>query len=63
MVLKLNPYHFGAASGLARSYMKIKKPRAALKAYRVAYRIHPGLEDVGEAIRFLENVLGEEGKK
>jgi tetratricopeptide (TPR) repeat protein len=62
-VLKLNPLHFGAASGLARSYMKVKKPRAALKAYRAAYRINPGMEDVGEAIRFLENVLGEEGKK
>jgi tetratricopeptide (TPR) repeat protein len=62
-VLKLNPYHFGAAGGLARSYMKVKKPRAALKAYRTAYRINPSLEDVGDAIRFLENALGEEGKR
>jgi tetratricopeptide (TPR) repeat protein len=62
-VLKLNPYHFGAASGMARSYMNLKKPRAALKAYRHAYRINPGMEDVSEAIRVLEKVLGEEGKR
>ncbi len=62
-VLKLNPFHFGAASGLAHAYMKIKKPKAALKAFRNAYRINPGMQEVGEAIRFLENVLGEEGKR
>jgi tetratricopeptide (TPR) repeat protein len=63
VVLKLNPYHFGAASGLARSYLELKKPRAALKAYRAALRINPGMGEVAQAIRFLENVLGEEGKK
>jgi tetratricopeptide (TPR) repeat protein len=62
-VLRLNPYHFGAAGGMAQAYMKLKKPRAALKAYRTAYRINPGMESVGETIRFLEEVLGEEGKK
>jgi tetratricopeptide (TPR) repeat protein len=63
VVLKLNPHHFGAASGLGRSYMQLKKPRAALKAYRAAYRINPSMADVSEAIRVLENLLGEEGKK
>jgi tetratricopeptide (TPR) repeat protein len=62
-VLRLNPHHFGAASGLARAYMRIKKPRAALKAFRTAYRINPGLEDIGETIRLLESVLDEDGKK
>jgi tetratricopeptide (TPR) repeat protein len=58
--LKLNPHHFGAASGLAQSYLKIRKPRAALKAFRTAYRINPRLEDVGDQIRDLENLLGGE---
>jgi tetratricopeptide (TPR) repeat protein len=62
-VLKLNPYHFGAASGMAQSYWKSNKPKAALKAYRAAYHINPGMEDVSEAIRYLESVLGDEGKK
>jgi tetratricopeptide (TPR) repeat protein len=62
-VLKLNPYHFAAASGMAQAYWKSNKPKAALKAYRTAYHINPGMEDVSEAIRYLESVLGDEGKK
>jgi len=62
-VLKRNPFHFGAQSGMAQCYMKLRKPRAALKAFRTAYRINPGLEGVEETIRALEDVLGEEGKK
>jgi len=62
-VLKLNPYHFGAASGLAQCYLKQKKLRAALRAYRRAFRINPGLEGVEEVIQSLERKLGEEGRK
>jgi tetratricopeptide (TPR) repeat protein len=62
-VIKLNPYHFGAQAGMAQCYMKLKKPRAALKAFRNAYQLNPNLEGVEETIHFLENALGEEGKK
>jgi tetratricopeptide (TPR) repeat protein len=62
-VLKLNPYHFGAASGLAQCYLKQKKLRAALRAYRRAFRINPNLEGVEEVIHSLERKLGEEGRK
>ncbi len=62
-VLKLNPCHFGAAAGMAQCYMKMKKPKAALKAFRHALRINPNMEGVEETIRTLEDVLGEEGKK
>jgi tetratricopeptide (TPR) repeat protein len=61
--LKLNPHHFGAAAGLGRCYMELGKHRAALRAFRQALRIHPGLDDVEEAIRALENALGEEGRR
>jgi tetratricopeptide (TPR) repeat protein len=61
--LKLNPYHFGAASGLAQCYLKQKKLRAALRAYRRAFRINPNLEGVQEVIESLERKLGEEGRK
>ena len=61
--LKLNPYHFGAAAGMARCHMELGKHRAALKAFRHALRINPGLDDVEEAIRALENALGEEEKR
>jgi tetratricopeptide (TPR) repeat protein len=62
-VLKLNPYHFGAQVGMAQCYMGLGKPRAALKAFRSAYRLYPGMDGVEETIRALENALGEEGKK
>lgn len=58
--LKLNTCHFGALSGMAQCFLKLRKPRAALKAFRHAFRIHPGLEGVGETIRELEEALGEE---
>jgi tetratricopeptide (TPR) repeat protein len=61
--LKLNPFHFGALAGMAQCYMKLKKPRAALKAFRSAYRINPNLEGVEDTIRALEDALGEEGSK
>src|SRR5205807_532468 len=59
-VLKLNPCHFGALSGMAQCYLKLRKPRPALKAFRQAFRLNPGLEGVGETIRELEDALGEE---
>jgi tetratricopeptide (TPR) repeat protein len=62
-VLKLNPFHFGALGGLAQCYMKLRKPKAALKAFRAAYRLNPDLGGIKEAIRALEEMLGEEGKK
>lgn len=61
--LRLNPYHFGAACGMGQCFMKQKKLRAALRIYRRAHRINPGLETVREAIESLERMLGEEGKR
>jgi tetratricopeptide (TPR) repeat protein len=62
-VLKLNRFHFGAASGLAQCFMKQKRLRAALRAYRRAFRINPHLDGIRQAIQSLERMLGEEGKK
>ena len=62
-VLKLNPYHFGALSGMGQCYMKLKKSRAALKAFRSALLINPALDGIEETIHFLEDALGGEGKK
>ena len=61
--LRLNPCHFGAASGMGQCFMKQKKLRAALRIYRRANRINPNLEMVREAIQSLERMLGEEGKR
>lgn len=61
--LEMNPYHFGAQAGLARCFMRMRKPRAALRAFRRAFEINPNLDGVEEAIRDLETALGEEGSK
>jgi tetratricopeptide (TPR) repeat protein len=62
-VLKLNPHHFGAQVGMAQCYMGLGKTKAALRAFRCAMKIHPGLEGVEDQIRLLEQALDEEGKK
>ena len=56
-------WQMGAASGMAQCYMKLKKPRAALKAFRAAFRVNPHIQGIEDTIRTLEDVLGEEGKK
>lgn len=56
-VLRLNPYHFGAAAGLGQCYQRMNKPRAALRALKQALEINPGL-DLTEVIRELEAALG-----
>lgn len=62
-VLRLNAHHFGAASGMGQCFMKQKKLRAALRAYRRANRINPNLDGVRETIASLEKMLGGEGKR
>ncbi len=52
-VLRLNPYHFGAAAGLGQCYLKLNRPRAALRAFRQALAINPDL-DLHDAVRALE---------
>src|SRR5262249_9572218 len=59
MVVKLNPYHFGAYAGMGQCYLNLNKPRAALKAFRKALEINPSMENVEDTIRALENALGE----
>jgi tetratricopeptide (TPR) repeat protein len=61
--LRLNPVHFGAASGMAQSFMKQRKLRAALRSYRRAYRINPRIDGISDMIHSLEKTLGEEGKR
>jgi tetratricopeptide (TPR) repeat protein len=60
-VLRLNPHHFGAAAGMAQCYLKLNRPRAALRSFRTALEINPNLDDVEAAVRELEEVLGEGG--
>ena len=56
-VLRLNPFHFGAAAGLGQCLLKLKKPRAALAAFRRALELNPSLDHLGDTIRDLEDAL------
>lgn len=58
-VLRLNPVHFAAAAGMGQSYLKMRKPRAALRAFEMALEIYPSLDDLQDAVRTLQDVLGE----
>lgn len=58
--LRLNPFHFGAAAGMGQCYLKLKKPRAALRAFRQAVEINPTLEHLHDTIRTLEEALDSE---
>lgn len=59
-VLKLNPHHFAAASGMGQCYLRMKKPKAALRAFQTALTINPDLETVREAVDALVAAFGEE---
>jgi tetratricopeptide (TPR) repeat protein len=59
-VLKLNPFHFAAASGMGQCYLRLKKPKAALRAFQTALTINPDLETVREAVDALMAAFGED---
>jgi tetratricopeptide (TPR) repeat protein len=61
-VLRINPYHFGAAAGLGQCYLKLGKPRAALRAFRTALGINPALDHLHDTIRALEEALDRGGE-
>jgi tetratricopeptide (TPR) repeat protein len=60
VVLRLNPVHFGAAAGMGQCFLKLKKPRAALRAFRQALDINPTLEHLHDTIRALREALDSE---
>lgn len=59
VTLRLNPVHFGAASGMGQCLLRLNRPRAALRAFRQALAIFPDLDEVKEALRELEASLGD----
>lgn len=57
-VLRLNPFHFGAAAGMGQCFLKLKKPRSALRAFEHALEINPTLDHLRETIAALQEALG-----
>jgi tetratricopeptide (TPR) repeat protein len=56
--LELNPYHFGAAIGIAHCYLELDDAHAALENFRRALRLNPDLEGVRAQIEYLQRTLG-----
>jgi tetratricopeptide (TPR) repeat protein len=50
-VLRLNPYHFGAISGLAQCQLSLNLPAAALKTLRLALKLQPYSKGLRENIK------------
>lgn len=55
--LELEPRHFGALAGLGFVMEDIGHDRDALRAYRAAADLHPGIDSVNDAIARLEDEL------
>jgi len=53
-VLKRNPGHFGALSGLGQIYFQLEDNEAALLWYRKAFEVNPNMLGVEMQIRLLE---------
>jgi tetratricopeptide (TPR) repeat protein len=55
--LEINPYHFGAATGMAQSYLKLGDRAAALACFRRALALNPNLEGVRAQVNYLQRTL------
>jgi tetratricopeptide (TPR) repeat protein len=53
-VLKRNPGHFGALSGLGQIYLALQDPDKALAAFRRALEVNPNMVGVEMQIKMLE---------
>lgn len=58
-VLRLNPFHFGAAAGMGQCYLRMNKPRAAVRAFQQALAINPDLDDLKQTITALKRAIDE----
>jgi cytochrome c-type biogenesis protein CcmH/NrfG len=58
-VLKRNPRHFGALSGLGQIYMQLERYDDALKWLRQALKVNPNLLGVEFNIKGIERLLAE----
>jgi tetratricopeptide (TPR) repeat protein len=52
--LELNAVHFGAQAGMGQCYLKLRRPKAALRAFRQALETNPTLTHLSETIEALE---------
>ena len=56
-MLKRNPGHFGALSGLGQIYLQLQDEETALKWFRRALEVNPNMLSVEMNVRMLEERL------
>ncbi len=62
-VIKRNPNHFGALSGMAQIHIILGHPEHALEAYEKAVRINPNLPDAEANLKTLRDAVSEKKSK
>jgi tetratricopeptide (TPR) repeat protein len=55
--LELNPYHFGAASGMGQCYLQSSNRTKALECFRRALKLNPNLEGIRAHVLYLQRTL------
>ncbi|WIA42700.1 hypothetical protein OEZ86_008651 [Tetradesmus obliquus] len=61
LVLQLNPYHFGAASGMGMCHLQLEDHPAALAAFQRALAINPAMEPIQTYVAALKAKLADDG--
>ena len=60
-VLRRNPIHFGALSGMAQIHLRRGDPAAALRAYERALQANPNLDGGPQMLQLLEEAVRRQG--
>ncbi len=55
--LEINPYHFGAATGMGQCHLQLHDRAAALECFRRALKLNPNLEGVRAHVLYLQRTL------
>lgn len=55
--LEINPYHFGAATGMGQCHLKLNHRPQALECFRRALKLNPNLEGVRAHVLYLQRTL------
>ncbi len=62
-MLKLNPYHVGAISGLAQCQIQLNQLHEALQTLRRAAKLQPYSQSIRENIQVLEAQIESDGTR
>lgn len=60
LVLDLNPYHFGALSGMGLCYIELKDYQSALQAFEQALSVNPEMESCKNYVLAIQAQLADE---